>query len=283
MKRIHLSKKQNIILRYIFLIFVGFIMIYPILWLAAGAFKTNSELFGSIKLLPNEVTFDAFRNGWKGNGQITYTTFYINTLLLVIPTVLFTLFSSVLVAYGFARFDFYGKKVLFSIVIATLLLPNSVIIIPRYLLFNKFHWLDSYIPFYAQAILAAYPFFVFMMVQFMRALPKELDEAAYLDGCSTFTTFSKILLPLCKASLFSAAIFQFVWTWNDFQNVLIYINSVVKYPISLALKMSLDLSGAIEWNKVLAMSLLSIIPSTLLFFFAQDYFVDGIATSGLKG
>lgn len=278
-----LTKKQKLFCKYLFLAIVGIVMIYPILWLFFGAFKTNSEIFGSTKLLPKNFSLDAFVNGWKGNGQITYTTFFINTLLLVVPTVVFTLASSILVAYGFARFDFRGKGFLFSIVIATLLLPNSVIIIPRYLLYNKFHWLNSYMPFYAQAICAANPFFVFMLVQFLRGIPKELDEAAYIDGCSTFATFTRILLPLSKASLFSAAIFQFVWTWNDFHTVLIYINSVVKYPLSLALKMSLDLSGSVLWNQVLAMSLLSIIPSTLLFFFAQDYFVDGIATSGLKG
>ncbi len=277
------KRQRTMIIKYLFLMLVGLVMIYPIIWLFFGAFKTNSEIFGSTKLLPSHFSLDAFINGWKGNGQITYTTFFLNTFELVLPTVLFTLVSSFTVAYGFARFNFRGKGFLFSIVIATLLLPNSVILIPRYLLYNQLHWLDSYLPFYAQAICAANPFFVFMLVQFLRGIPRELDEAAYIDGCSTFKTFTDILLPLSKASLFSAAIFQFVWTWNDFQTVLIYINSVFRYPLSLALKMSLDISGSVLWNQILAMSLLSIIPSTLLFFFAQSYFVDGIATSGLKG
>lgn len=276
-------KTRRQILKYMFLVVVGFLMIYPILWLFFGAFKSNSEIFGSTNLFPSKFHFEAFSKGWKGNGQVTYATFFKNTFLLVGPTVVLTLLSSVIVAYGFARFNFKGKGGLFALLIATLLLPNSVIIVPRYLLYNKFHWLNSYMPFYAQAMFAAYPFFVFMLVQFLRGIPKELDESAFIDGCNTWRTFVSIILPLSKAALFSAAIFQFVWTWNDFHTVLIYINSVTKYPISLALKMSMDLSGSVNWNQVLAMSVLSIIPGTLLFFFAQDYFVDGIATSGIKG
>jgi oligogalacturonide transport system permease protein len=197
--------------------------------------------------------------------------------------VLFTLISSICVAYGFARFDFPGRTVLFSLVIATLLLPNSITIIPRYLLFNRFRWLDSYQPFHIPALFATGPFFIFLMVQFLRGIPRELDEAAYIDGCGSLVVFVRVLIPLCKPVLFSAAIFQFVWTWNDFLNTLIYISSVSKYPVALALKMSLDISVLIKWNEVLAMSLISIIPSTVLFFSAQNYFVEGIATTGLKG
>lgn len=277
------KKKARTALMYLFLILVGVVMLYPFLWLVTGAFKSNEELFGSGALLPRSFSPEAFAKGWRGNGQITYTAFFRNTFVMVIPVVILTLVSSVCVAYGFARFNFRHKNKVFALVIATLLLPNSVIIIPRYLLFNRFGWLDSYLPFYAPAALAAYPFFIFMMVQFMRGIPTDLDEAAWMDGCNSFTTFTRILLPLCKPAMFSAAIFQFVWTWNDFMNPLIYISSVKKYPVSLALKMSLDLAATVSWNQVLAMSILSIIPSILLFFFAQKYFVEGIATSGLKG
>ena len=169
------------------------------------------------------------------------------------------------------------------LLIATLMLPNAVIIIPRYTLFNTFGWLNTYLPFYMPALFACYPFFIFMLVQFFRGVPRELDESAYIDGCGTFRVFYSILLPLMKPSLFSAGLFQFMWTWNDYFNSLIFINSVEKYPISLGLRMSLDLEASVAWGNVLAMAMVSVLPLILLFFVAQKYFVEGIATTGLKG
>lgn len=262
---------------------LGIVMIYPLLWMLLSAFKTNSEIFGSTALLPTEPVWDSFIKGWKGTGKVTYTQFYINTFKLVIPTVLFTVFSCSLVAYGFARFRFYGKKVLFMLMISTLMLPNSVLIIPRYILYNKLGWLNSYLPFIMPALFACYPFFIYMMVQFFRGIPVALDEAAEIDGCNTFQVYWRILLPLMKPALFSAAIFQFIWTWNDFFNSLIYINSVSKFPIVLALRMSLDATAAANWNQVLAMSVLSLFPGTILFFSAQKYFVEGVSAGSVKG
>ncbi|MDR1251450.1 MAG: carbohydrate ABC transporter permease, partial [Treponema sp.] len=224
---------------------MALVTLYPLIWMFFSSFKTNNEIFGSLSLIPKEPVWDTFSRGWKGVGQITYTRFYVNTFMMVIPTVLFTVFSSSLVAYGFARFRFRLKKVLFMIMISTLLLPNAVIVIPRYLLFNKFGWLNSYLPFIIPAVFACTPFFIYMMIQFFRGLPAALDEAATIDGCNTFHVYWRIRLPLCKPALFSAAIFQFMWTWNDFFNALIYINSVRKYPIVLALRMSLDVSSAV--------------------------------------
>ena len=163
------------------------------------------------------------------------------------------------------------------------MLPNTVLIIPRYSLFNKLGWLNTYLPFYAPAVLACYPFFIFMLIQFMRGIPKELDESAYIDGCSTFQIFTKILLPLMKPALFSAGLFQFLWTYNDFFNSLIYINSVDKYPISLALRTALDADANVQWGQIMAMAFVSVLPLMILFFVAQKYFVEGISTSGLKG
>lgn len=267
---------------YIFLTLFGIFMVYPLIWMFFSSFKSNNEIFGSLRLLPQQVIWGAFSRGWN-SGQFTYGLFFKNTFMLVIPVVLFTLISSTLVAYGFARFNFPLKKILFSIMISTLMLPNAVIIIPRYILFNRFGWLNSYKPFTIPSIFACYPFFIFMLVQFLRGLPKELDESATIDGCNSFAILIRIHMPLLKPSLFSAAIFQFIWTWNDFFNSLIYINSVKKYTISLALRMSLDTAAAANWNEILAMSTLAILPCVLIFFFAQKYFVEGIATTGLKG
>ena len=278
-------KKRNSVswVTYTVVLLIGLAMLYPIIWMLFASFKSNDEIFGSIRLLPQNFSFKYFIDGWKGSGKATYTNFFINTFLLVIPTTIFTVMSSALVAYGFARFQFPGKKILFVLLIAMLMLPNSVVIIPRYTLYNKFNWINTYMPFYAPALLCCNAFFPYMLIQFLRGLPRDLDESAYIDGCGTFKTFTHILLPLMKPSLFSAGLFQFLWTYNDYFNSLVFINSVKKFPISLALRMSLDAESVVQWGKVMAMAFVAVVPVILLFFAAQRYFVEGIATSGLKG
>lgn len=277
------EKSKTKIIKYIVLILVGIIMIYPVVWLFFASFKSNEELFGSAALIPKKFIWDSYVEGWKGTGQYGYSTFFLNSVKLAIPTVVFTVLSSALVAYGFARFKFPFKKILFALMISTLMLPNAVVIIPKYMLFRDLGWINTYNPFIVPAIFAGYPFFIFMLVQFFRGLPRELDEAALIDGCNSFTIFVRILLPLCKPALFSAGIFQFIWTWNDFFNSLVYINSVSKLTMPLALRISLDASATVNWNQVMAMALVTIIPCILIFFFAQKHFVEGIATTGMKG
>ena len=283
MNRKTTKKTVKTILSYLVIAVIGLVLLYPILWMFFAAFKTNDEIFGSTKLLATHYSFQNFIDGWRGSGTMTYAVYFWNTFRLVIPVTLLTLVSSTLVAYGFARFNFPFKKALFSLLIATLMLPNAVIIIPRYTLFAKFGWIDTYIPFYALAALACYPFFIFMLVQFLRGIPRDLDESAYIDGCGTFRTLMQIILPLMKPSLFSAALFQFMWTYNDYFNSLIFINSGKKYTVSLALRLSLDSESVINWGKIMATSFVVVLPLILLFFMEQKYFVEGIATSGLKG
>lgn len=282
-KKSRLRKRLRVPLTHALMVLMCLVMIYPLIWMFFTSFKPNREIFGSISLLPKEPVWDTYQKGWQGTGQVTYATFFMNTFLMVFPTVLCTVFSSALVAYGFARFRFRMRKPLFILMLSTLMLPNAVIIIPRYLLFNKLGWLNTYLPFIIPTLFACTPFFIYMMIQFFRGVPMELDEAAWIDGCNSFQVFWQILMPLCKPALFSAAIFQFIWTWNDFFNSLIYINSVRKYPIVLALRMSLDATSASNWNRVLAMSVLSLLPGTILFFSAQKYFVEGITAGSVKG
>lgn len=283
MNKKNTKKTVKAALSYLVIAVIGLLLLYPILWMFFAAFKTNDEIFGSTRLLASHYSFKNFIEGWKGSGTMSYAVYFWNTFLLVVPVTLLTLVSSTFVAYGFARFQFPFKKALFSLLIATLMLPNAVIIIPRYTLFAKFGWIDTYIPFYALAALACYPFFIFMLVQFLRGIPRELDESAYIDGCGTFRTLIQIILPLMKPSLFSAALFQFMWTYNDYFNSLIFINSGKKYTVSLALRLSLDSESVINWGKIMATSFVVVLPLILLFFMAQKYFVEGIATSGLKG
>lgn len=270
-------------LNYCFLIIVAVIMIYPLLWLVGSSFKENGEIITSISLFPKKLDFSSYINGWKGMGRYSYTVYFINTFKMVIPTVLFTVLSSFVVAYGFSRFNFYGKKLLFSLMISTLLLPAQVVMIPRYILYNNLHWLDSYLPFIVPALLATNSFFIYMMHQFIRGIPRELDESALIDGCNSFTILTRIIAPLSKSAMFSVIVFQFVWKWNDFFDSLIYINSPKKFVISLALRSSLDISDTIAWNQLMAMSVVSMIPPILLYIFAQKYFIEGVATTGIKG
>lgn len=267
-----------------FLVTLGaLVMVYPLIWLVFSSFKPNEEIFSSTALLPEHFTLDGYVNGWKSSGKYTFSTYFANTFALVIPTVLLTLASSSLVAFGFARFTFPGSRLFFGLMIATMMLPSSVMLVPRYILYRDLSWLDTYMPFYAPALLATNAFFIFMFVQFFRGLPRELDESARMDGCSSLVLFLKIIAPLSKPAFFSAAMFQTMWSWNDFFNPLIYINSVSKYTISLGLRMSMDVNVQVTWSNILAMALVSILPLVLLFFFAQKYFVEGISTTGLKG
>ncbi len=277
--------KKNIHEAFVYARFIilGLIMVYPLIWMFFASFKSNDEIFGSLALLPKSFSIQPFIDGWKSVGGMTYGKFFLNTFTLVLPTTLFTIISSTFVAYGFTRFVFKGKKMLFAILISTLMLPNAVIIIPRYTIFRTLGVLDSYWPFYLSAIFACYPFFIYMLIQFMRGLPVELDESAYMDGCGTFKVLYRILLPLLKPALFSAALFQFLWTYNDYFNSLIYINTVKKFTVSLALRLSIDAESVVQWNQVMAMACVAVIPVVILFFVAQKYFVEGISTTGLKG
>ena len=276
------KKHSSLIISYVILIVLAYVMIYPLLWMVGASFKSNAEIFSTVGLLPKEPVFGAFKAGWEGTGRYGFSTYLINSFELVLPTVLFTVISGVLIGYGFARFDFPLKKFWFAIMLSTLMLPSTVIIIPRYISFKQLGWLDSYMPFWIPALLGCTTFFNYMFIQFFRGLPLELDESAKLDGCNSFRILIQILLPLCKSAIFSAIVFQFVWIWNDFLNTLIYVSSVVKYPVSLGLRMSMDIATEFDWNQIMAMSLISILPPVIIFFAAQKYFVEGIATTGMK-
>jgi oligogalacturonide transport system permease protein len=280
---VKLATLHKNLLRHLFLLIVGLVLASPLIYLVFGTFKSNEEFFSSTRLLPEHFNFTAYTEGWKANGQFSFTTFFGNTFLLTIPVVIATVLSCSLVAYGFARFKFRLNRPLFSLMIATMMLPNTVIMVPRYIIFNNFGWLNSYLPFYATAVCACYPFYIFLFIQFLRGLPKSLDESAHLDGYGPWRIFFYILFPLSKPALFSVGLLQLIATWNDFFNPLIYINSVRKYPLSLALRMSLDLGTDVLWANLLAMCLLSILPLVIIFFSAQQYFVEGIATTGIKG
>ncbi|HJC06050.1 MAG TPA: carbohydrate ABC transporter permease [Candidatus Enterocloster excrementipullorum] len=274
---------MNLILRYIVLIVVGVIMIYPLVWMVGASFKTNSEIFSGINFIPINPTLDGYRRGFAGYEGMTLLHFMGNTYKFVIPKVIVTVVSATLTAYGFARFQFIGKKFSFMVLLSTLFLPQVVLNVPQYILFNQIGWLDSYLPIVIPSLLAGDTYFVYMLIQFLRGIPKELEEAAEIDGCNVLQRLWFVIVPMLKPSIVSCALFQFMWASNDFMGPLIYVNTVAKYPVSIFLRMSMDAEVGFEWNRVLAMSLLAIIPSLVVFFAAQNSFVDGIAAGGVKG
>ncbi len=280
-----LKRRQafNATIRYLILAGVGLMMLYPLIWLIGASFKTNSEIFTNPGFIPQNPTLDGYIRGWQTSTPYTFARFFWNTFLIILPKVTFTAISATAVAYGFARFEFPGKRILFGTLIATLLLPNVVTRIPQYLLFRDIGWLDSFLPLWVPSALAGDAFFVFMLVQFLRAIPREMEEAARVDGANSLQTLIFIVVPLLKPAIISVCLFQFMWTMNDFLGPLIYISSVDKYPVSLALKLSIDTTEAFEWNRILAMSVLAITPALVVFFLAQKHFIEGISAGGVKG
>lgn len=270
-------------LRYGLLLAVGLVMLYPLIWLVGASFKTNSEIFAGAGFIPQNPTLDGYIKGWQTSTPYTFARFFWNSFLIILPKVIGTAISCTLAAYAFARFEFPFKKVLFTSVIAILLLPNVVTRIPQYILFRDLGWLDSFLPLWVPSALAGDAFFVFMLVQFLRSLPRDMEEAARVDGANSLQTLVFIVVPMLAPALISVCLFQFMWTMNDFLGPLIYISSVEKYPVSLALKLSIDTTEAFDWNRILAMSVLTITPALVVFFVAQRYFIEGISAGGRKG
>lgn len=269
---------------YIFLTVTSLIMLYPLLWLFGASFKSNREIFSSLWFMPEKFDFSAYVNGWKTSGTYTMGHYFINTFKIVIPRVVFSVISSVITAYGFARFEFPLKKQLFSLLIFTMILPETLLRIPSYRLWNMFGMLDTYFPLILPSVLAGEGLFVFMLVQFFKGIPKELDDAAKIDGCNSLQTLVYVLVPCIRPAVVSVGVFSFLWSVNNFVEPLIYISSVKKYPITLAVRMSMDSTGqGYEWSSIIAMSLIGLIPSVLVFLLAQKYFTSGISTSGISG
>lgn len=277
------AARLSAFVRYTLLSVVGLIMLYPLIWLIGASFKTNSEIFSGIGFIPSEPTLEGYRKGWETSTPYTFGRFFWNTFLIILPKTVFTAISCALVAYGFARFEFPFKKILFASLIATLLLPNVVTRIPQYILFRDLGWLDTYLPLWVPSAFAGDAFFVFMLVQFLRAIPRDMEEAARVDGATSLQTLIYIVVPMLMPALISVMLFQFMWTMNDFLGPLIYLSSVEKFPVSLALKLSIDTTEAFDWNRILAMSVLALLPALIVFFIAQKYFIEGISAGGVKG
>ena len=273
--------------QYFVLILVGVMMIYPLVWMVGATFKSNAEIFAGIGFLTANPTLQGYIDAVTQNygGDISIWRAFINTYSFVIPKVIFTVISSVIAAYGFSRFKFKGRDMLFGIMISTLFLPQVVLNVPQYLMYNSFGWINSpfYLPLWVPTLFATETYFVYQLVQFMRSIPHDLDEAAAIDGCGPVKILYKIIAPMLSPSLVACGLFQFMWSCNDYMGPLLYVQTPSKYPMSIFVKLSMDADSGFNWNRILALSLISIIPQLVVFFCAQDAFIDGISAGAVKG
>ena len=273
--------------QYFVLILVGVIMIYPLVWMVGATFKSNAEIFSGIGFLTANPTLQGYIDAVSQNygGDISIWRAFINTYSFVIPKVIFTVISSVIAAYGFSRFKFKGRDLMFGIMISTLFLPQVVLNVPQYLMYNSFGWINSpfYLPLWVPTLFATETYFVYQLVQLMRSIPHDLDEAAAIDGCGPVKILYKIIAPMLSPSLVACGLFQFMWSCNDYMGPLLYVQTPSKYPMSIFVKLSMDADSGFNWNRILALSLISIIPQLVVFFCAQDAFIDGISAGAVKG
>lgn len=269
---------------HLFIIALGLLMIYPIVWMIVSSFKPNNMIFSDPGLIPKAVTIDNYISGWKGYAGTSFGRFFANSIFMCTGAVIGNVIACTMAAYAFGRLKFAGKTFWFAIMMLTLMLPGHVTIVPRYILFNTFGWVGSYLPIIVPKFLATDAFFVFLLVQFIRSLPKELDEAAIIDGCGQVGVFLRIIVPLAGPALVTVALFTFLWTWDDFFNHLLYLTNPRIFSVSRALRTFVGDSGSVSnWGGALAMSTLSMVPPFIMFFSLQKYFVQGITTTGLKG
>jgi multiple sugar transport system permease protein len=267
----------------LFIIVLGVGMLYPVVWLIAASFKESNTIFSDPSLWPKAFTLQNYVEGWDGIGIVTFGTFFKNSFVISSLCVVANVMFCSLTAYAFARLRFKLRMFWFTVMMLTLMLPNHVTTIPRYIIFRSFGWIDTVLPFVVPRVFATDAFFIFLMVQFIRSLPKDLDESALMDGCGKLGIYLRIVLPLTVPALITTMLFTFLWTWDDFFNQLLFLNSPDKYTVPMGLRLFLDASGISSWGPMFAMSVLSIVPCFILFFSLQKYFVQGISTTGIKG
>lgn len=258
-------------------------MLYPLLWMLASSFKPTADIFKNLSLVPHHATLTNYAQGWTALGT-PFTGFFLNSIILCVLAVLGNLFSCTLAAFAFARLRFPGRRIFFALMLVTIMLPFHVTIVPQFILFKHLGWVGTFLPIVMPKFLAVDAFFVFLLVQFIRTIPGELDDAAKIDGCGPYRLFYRVILPLTGPALATTAIFTFLWTWNDFFTQLLYLgNSVNSYTIPVALNSFIDSTSQSSWGQLLAMSVLSLVPIFGFFLAFQRLLVEGISTTGLKG
>ncbi|MGW1228461.1 carbohydrate ABC transporter permease [Streptomyces sp. NPDC001478] len=259
------------------------VVLYPVVWTIGASFKPSGDIVGALNLFPTDPITDNYRRLADGIADIPIWRFFLNSAYVSVGSVIGVVLSCSLTAYAFTKVRFAGRNIMFAVMIGTLLLPYHVLIIPQYVMFQKLELINTFTPLLIGKYLATDAFFVFLMVQFMRGLPKELDEAARLDGCGHLRIYWSIVMPLCRPALITSAIFTFIQSWNDFMGPLLYLNEPDKYTVSMGLRMFIDQDAVADYGGMIAMSLVALLPVLAFFLAFQRYLIDGMATSGLKG
>ena len=265
-----------------FVLILGFFMLYPILWMISNSLKANQDIFNNFSLIPSSFHFDNYIRGWRYNNAISFAVFFKNSLLYTSIATVGAVLASACVAYGFARIRFWANSVLYGIMFLTLMLPYQVIMVPQFIIFQKIGWVNTFLPLIVPQF-GGQAFFIFLMVQFIRGIPMELDQSAMIDGCGKLSIFLRIIFPLIKPALITSAIFSFYWRWDDFLGPLLYLNRPRNFTVSLALRMFSDPATSTDWGAIFAMGTLSLIPVFVIFIVFQKYIVEGMVTSGIKG
>ncbi len=268
-------------LKHALLILASLVMIYPLLWMLVSSFRPTDVIFRTPGLWLNDLIITNYTDGWFALSY-PFSQYIINSAIVVIGAVAGNLFACSLAAYAFARLRFRLKMMWFSIMLVTVMLPIHVVIVPQYILFNKLGFVNTFVPLILPKFLATDAFFVFLMVQFIRGIPRELDEAARIDGCGHWRIFSRVMIPLMGPAIATTAIFTFIWTWSDFFTPLIYLTDPIAYTVPVALSTFLDSTSGSNWGAMFAMSIVSLVPLFLAFLFGQRFLVKGIATTGGK-
>lgn len=270
------------LLLHVGLIIGSLAMLYPLLWMLSSSFKPELLISSDLGLWPANFTLENYTNGWVAL-RTPFSVFYRNSFIVVLLTVVGTVLSSALTGYAFARLNFRFKKALFAIMLATIMLPLHVTLIPRYIIFHRLGWIDTFYPLFVPHFFATSAFFIFLIVQFIRGIPRDLDQAAMIDGANTWQVFRYIILPITQPALVTTAIFSFIWNWDDFFSNLLYLNSIQLWTVPLGLRAFVDSMGQTSYGQLFAMSILSLVPIFIFFILAQRQLVEGIATTGLKG
>lgn len=270
------------LLLHIGIIAGALLMFYPLLWMISASFKPQEFIFSSSSLLSPRWTLSNYIEGWTGLDN-PFTTYYINSLIVCVGAIVGNILTCSMAAYAFARLRFKYKAFWFVIMQMSILLPIHVLIVPQYIIFKDLGWINTLLPMIVPKFLATDAFFIFLMIQFIRGIPRELDDSAKIDGCGMFTFYWRVIIPLSMPALVTTAIFTFIWTWSDFFAPLIFLNSTALYTVPVALHAFIDGTGNAVYGQLFAMSVLSLLPIFGFFLVFQRLLIEGTNTTGLKG
>jgi multiple sugar transport system permease protein len=269
--------------KHLVLIGLASVMFYPLAWMVSASLRPDVAI-NNFSLWPGpDFTFENYARAWQGVGGISLGGFFLNSLIVAVATVIGNVVSCAMAAYAFARIHFAFRGTLFAVMLITLMIPYHAVLIPQYLMFREFGWLNTFLPLVVPKLLATDAFFIFLLTQFFRSIPLELDEAARIDGAGHIRIFCTIILPLSVPALATAAIFSFIHSWNDFFAPLVYLTRTVNFTLPLALRAVGDASAESAFGALFAMSVLSLLPVIGIFIAFQRLLVEGIATTGMKG